>query len=151
MNKQTAAMRKMIHITKAHHCVIESGMKDMGLHRSMHIMLYHIAKCDAPPSQKDLAQMLNISPAAVAATVERLESEGYIEKTVLNTDRRTNLISISEKGRSALDQVSGILGSTDEEIFAGLGEDEIDAFIKTLDTIIGNIKAIKENKKEDNE
>ena len=151
MNKQTAAMRKMIHITKAHHCVIESGMKDMGLHRSMHIMLYHIAKCDAPPSQKDLAQILNISPAAVAATIERLDAEGYIEKTVLNTDRRTNLISVSEKGHTALNMVSGILGKTDEEIFAGLSDEEIDAFIKTLDTIIGNIKAIKENKKEDNE
>ena len=141
----------MIHITKAHHCVVESGIKDLGLHRSMHIMLYHIAKCDTPPSQKDLAQMLNISPAAGATTIERLDTEGYIEKTVLNTDRRTNLITVSEKGRSALDQVSGIIGKTDEDIFAGLGEEEIDAFIKTLDTIIGNIKAIKEKKKEDNE
>jgi len=141
----------MIYIAKAHHCVIEAITKDIGMHRSTHIMLYHISKCDTPPSQKDLAQALNISAAAVASTIERLEAEGYIEKTVLDTDRRTNLISVSEKGREALDQVSGRLGKTDEEIFAGLDENELDAFMKTLDVIIESIKAIKGKKKEDNE
>ena len=151
MKKQTAAMRKIIHIAKAHHCVIETRTKDIGMHRSMHIMLYHISKCETPPSQKDLAQALNISPAAVASTIERLEAEEYIEKTVLDTDRRTNLITVSEKGREALGKVSGIIDKTDDDIFAGLDENEIDAFTKTLDIIIENIKATKGKKKEENE
>ena len=143
MKDLMSAMHKIIYIAKTHHSVIECKMKDIDMHRSMHVMLSYIKKCSSPPSQKDIARDLKISPAAVAATVDRLESDGYIEKLPLDTDRRANMIKISKKGADALAATCEIFSSTDEETFRGLSEEELGSLCEYLDRISKNLTEMK--------
>ena len=137
------AMHKIIHIAKAHHSVIESRIKDVGMHRSLHIMLMMLEKCENPPSQTELAKILQISPAAVAVTLDKLEGEGYIEKTTPDGDRRSKCVVITEKGRATLKETGEIFIKTDKETFSGLSDEEIERLCGYLDIICKNLSDMK--------
>ena len=143
MKNIMSAMHKIIYIAKTHHSVIESKTKGIDMHRSMHVMLSHIAERQTPPSQKEIAVELKISAAAVAATLERLEADGYIEKVPLDTDRRTNRVKATEKGISALKTTCEIFTETDKKTFEGFDDGEIGVLCEYLDRIANNLTDIK--------
>ena len=143
MNDLMSAMQKIIYIAKTHHSVIETRMKDIDMHRSMHMMLSLIAGCETLPSQKDIAQKLNISAAAVAATLERLEADGYVEKIPLDSDRRSNSIKATPAGKAALKTTCEIFAKTDRETFDGLDGSQFGELCKYLDVIANNLTNIK--------
>ena len=101
-NSRQEKYRKCIHLflkcNRLHHALIESKVSALGLHRSQHTMLLtinHIGNI----SQKELAQSMEISPAAVTVTLKKLEAQGYIERSSSSSDSRVNNITITEKGR----------------------------------------------------
>ena len=138
-----SAMRRIIHVAKTHHSIIESKTKDVGMHRSHHMMLRCLSECKTPPTQKELAETLRISAAAVAVTLDKLESEGYIEKLPLDDDRRANRVKITERGRAALASTEEIFRVVDGATFEGLGEDDIARLCGYLDVICENLAKMK--------
>lgn len=145
MNEHFSAMHKIIYIAKTHHSVIEAKMTEVGMHRSTHMMLTYISSCQTPPPQKEIAEKLKISPAAVAATLERLEADGYIEKAPAAGDHRVKGVKITESGRAVLSKTCDIFSETDGITFAGLEGDEFAAFCKSLDVIAENLTKMKQN------
>jgi len=143
MDDIMSAMHKIIYIAKSHHAVIESKIKDIGMHRSMHRMLLYLSDCETPPSQKDLAEKFEISAAAVASTLERLESDGYIEKAASDTDRRANRVTITEKGLEAIEKTRDIFMKIDGETFSGLTDEQITEMCGCLDVISQNLCKMK--------
>ena len=83
-NIDVIAIQKTIHAFISadilHRRSIEKWATDAGMHRSQHRMLMYLNKCENTPAQKDLANHFDISPAAVAVTLKKLESDGYIER-----------------------------------------------------------------------
>ncbi len=145
MDDIKSAMHKIIYIAKSHHAVIESKMKDIGMHRSMYQMLMYLCECDESPSQKELAEKFEISAAAVAATLERLECENYIEKVTSGADRRTNRVKITPKGLDAVEKTSDIFMRIDGETFKGLTDGEVRALCEYLDVICQNLSEMKKD------
>lgn len=137
------AMQNIIYISHAHHAVIESRAKDIGMHRSMHMMLSYLSKFEKKPSQKELAEKMQISAAAVTATIDKLESEGYIEKIPHDIDRRTNIIQITQKGHDILSKTNEIFAQADKEAFGGLDDGEIECLCAYLDVICRNLTDMK--------
>lgn len=144
MSDYMSAMRRIIHIAKTHHCVIESKIKDVGMHRSLHMMLRILSECETPPTQKELAERLRISAAAVAVTLEKLETEGYVEKLPRGDDKRANRINVTEKGRSALSSTDEIFKTVDNLMFEGLSDGDVSQLISYLDVICDNLAKMKE-------
>ena len=73
---------------RMHRTLVEERIGTLNLHRSQHMMLRCIERCDEPPTQRYLAQMLGISTATVAVTVKKLEAEGYISRIESEADSR---------------------------------------------------------------
>jgi DNA-binding MarR family transcriptional regulator len=61
----------------------------------------------ACPSQRELASALRVTPQTMSATLERLEQEGYVERSRDPDDRRRSLCCLTEKGRLALSEADG--------------------------------------------
>ena len=66
-------MYKFLAVLKLHNALVENKISNLGLHRSQHQMLLTI-KYNDHICQKDLAGHLEISPAAAAVTLKKLES-----------------------------------------------------------------------------
>ena len=136
------AVRLMIRIMRRHHACVERRIGDMGIHHSQHRMLMHLARKEADiPSQKELAKDLGISAAAVATTLKRLEKEGYIARTITDSDNRRNEIHITEEGLSKVTEGREILESTDRSMFEGFTPEELSAFTAYLRRINQNLDA----------
>ncbi|MBO4353676.1 MAG: MarR family transcriptional regulator [Clostridia bacterium] len=145
MDDIISAMHKIIYIAKSHHAVVESNMKDVCMHRSMQRLLMYLSDCKESPTQKEIAEKFEISAAAVAATLDRLESENYVEKIISGTDRRANRVRITQKGADAVEKTRDIFAKIDGETFKGLAPDDIKALCAYLDVICANLSEMKKD------
>lgn len=119
------AIRLLLRVVHRHHACVERRIGDLSIHHSQHRMLMHLAMCTHMPSQKELAEALGISPAAVATALKRLEKEGYIARTMQGEDNRRNEIRITELGRAKVVESREIFESVDRAMFEGLTEEEL--------------------------
>ena len=76
------------------------------------------------PSQKELADILHISPATVATSLKSMEREGFIGRKTDERDSRRNRISLTEQGRQALFTSRQVFLHVDEYMFHGFSEEE---------------------------
>ena len=127
-----------------HRRTIEGWANDAGMHRSQHRMLMYLTKCESIPSQKDLAKHFDISPAAVAVTLKKLESDGYIErgKCSERSDSRFNEIRITDRGRDAALQSRKYFQHVDCEALKDFSEEELALFTSFLERMSQNLKSI---------
>ena len=71
--------------------------KRMSLEASELAALEHLQDA-GPMPQKRLGERLSISPGAVTAMIDRLESRGYVQRTPNPEDRRSALVGITKAG-----------------------------------------------------
>ena len=76
------------------------------------------------PSQKDLANILRVSPATVATSLKSLEREGFISRRTDERDSRRNLIFLTEQGNEALLTSRQVFVHVDEYMFHGFSPEE---------------------------
>ena len=81
-SKVFEATAMLMHTGRMHKMLIHSAVGDIGIHRTQHRILMHLAKCERLPSQKELADRLDITPAAVTCALKGMEEGGYIERTL---------------------------------------------------------------------
>ncbi len=137
-------IKKFIRTNRMHKELVDARVGSLGVHRSQHMMLLCINRFEKEPTQREISQKLEISPATVAVTVKKLESAGYIERNGDKADGRCNVIRISEKGKKLLEDTKEIFESIDSVTFAGLRDEEIDIFMKCLSKMQENISAYGE-------
>ena len=129
----------MIRTDRMHRALIDSRVKELGIHRTQHRILMKLARCGKLPSQKELAEFLNITPAAVTGALKTLESEGYIERT-LGHDCRFNELQITDKGRELVELSREMFNSIDIAMFDSFSDEELDVYIRCLDKLQNNIR-----------
>src|SRR3954451_4617666 len=71
--------------------------KRMSLETSELAALEHL-QASGPMTQKHLGERLSMSPGAVTAMIDRLESRSYVRRTPNPEDRRSALVSITKAG-----------------------------------------------------
>jgi DNA-binding MarR family transcriptional regulator len=97
-------------------------------------------------SQKDLSEMLQITPAAVAMTLKKLEANGYISRQVDVDDNRVNRIRLLPKGEETVKFSEESFVSVDDAMFNGITSDELSLFIRTMEKINSNLTALCDDK-----
>ena len=136
------AVRLLIRVMRRHHACVERRIGDLGIHHGQHRMLLQLAcRKGEVPSQKELAETMGVSPAAVTAILKRLEKEEYIARSMTDEDNRRNEIRITEKGLSKVTESRAIFEATDEEMFAGFTPEELRLFSEFLERMDRNLDA----------
>ena len=128
-----ATMLKIMHIKKLHRCIFEKRISSLGIHHSQHQLLMYIAKEKEIKSQKQIAQKFGITPAAVARTLKTLESEGFIERSNIETDSRINRIIITDKGQEIVDKTHIAFKEVDYCIFEEFSDEDLEHLNAYLD------------------
>ncbi|PWM66596.1 MAG: MarR family transcriptional regulator [Clostridiales bacterium] len=130
----SGVVQKFITTDKMHRSLFEKRISAIGLHRSQHRVIMYLAKNqDKKLAQKDLAEKFSISPAAVAVTLKKLESEGYIKKTVFKEDNRINNISVTEKALRVVEKTEECAKELEEFVFKDFTDSQLQLFCECLD------------------
>jgi len=131
-----------IRIMRRHHACVERRLSDQSIHHSQHRMLVQLARRqEYTPSQKELAEIMGISPAAVTTTLQRLEKEEYITRSATDEDNRRNEIRVTEKGLAKITENREILEVIDRAMFEGFTEEEMATLISFMERIDRNLDA----------
>ncbi|WP_254647878.1 MarR family winged helix-turn-helix transcriptional regulator [Streptomyces sp. GbtcB6] len=86
-------------------------------------MLIPLRHATEPFIARSLAERLGLSRAGVSKTLGRLEQRGYITRTPNPADRRAALVTITEAGAKAVDDLFPRQLSVEIGLLDGLGED----------------------------
>ncbi len=138
-NKAFSAVNMLIQTNRLHKRLIDTKVAGrIGLHRTQHIILMRLAKTGVLPSQKELADHLGVSAAAITTALKKLESGGYIERSCGN-DNRYNEIRITALGKTTVEDSKSIFLEIDKSMFINFSYGEIDELIASLEKIQNNI------------
>ncbi len=130
---------KIMKLNRLHRSVIGDGTDEFKLRRSVNLMLIYISQCKAPPSQKDIAESFDITPAAVAMALKKMEMRGLIMRTPSESDNRINLIELSDAGRELLEKNKQRFDTADKVMLDGIDEKDLVEISKILDKMIANL------------
>ena len=142
-----SVIRASMRVNRLHRQMVEETVRDIGLHRTAHMMLMHLARTESNPSQRELAERFSITPAAVTGILKNLERDGYITRAS-GRDSRVNEISITPLGREIVESSRESFHSLDSAMFVGFSEDELAVYLSLIERIEKNLSAKMEGKYE---
>lgn len=119
------ATKLFMRTNKEHRAVFHRFSADYGMHRSQHRMLMYICNKGGGLSQKQLAEAMDVSPAAITVMLNKLEIGGYIYRTVYAADSRVNLINPTEKGEQLAAESRKFFEKIDKTMFDGFDEETL--------------------------
>ncbi len=141
-NKSREVVGKMMRVNRLHRSVVDKRFAELDIHRTQHILLMYLLQNGGSPSQKQIAAHFNVTPAAIAMSMKKLEKNGLIERKQAMLDNRVNIVSISEKGKEIMEKSRRMFDEIDEAMFDGISEDEYEKLKSIFDRITDNLLRI---------
>lgn len=93
-------------------------------------------------SQREIADILEISPVAAGQTIDRLERSEWVERRPDPGDRRIRRLHVTEAGCRALERL-GLFGDFEaQRSILGMSEEEMDRMTSLLDVALRNLISI---------
>ena len=99
----------------------------------------HGAHGGATLRMKDLAKKMGVTTGTLTVMVDRLEQQGLLQRTPHETDRRSYLIALTEKGQGLFAEHHQYHLHLTEEITATLSAEEQALFSGVLEKVIGQM------------
>jgi MarR family transcriptional regulator, lower aerobic nicotinate degradation pathway regulator len=90
-----------------------------------------------PLSQTALSDRSGLDPSDVVRWIDQLAEDGLVERTQDPDDRRRNVVSITDAGRSELESFDGRLASTQDEFLRALSAAERRQLMLLLGRVLG--------------
>ena len=132
--------RKLRKASLLHGQLCQSRMSAFDLPPAEHRLLMRLSREGGTASQRALAEKMEISTAAVAVALKRLEAEGYVIKRVDASDSRIKSIAITEKGESVVLRSRAIFDRLDAEMYEGVDGAAVKAALSLLEKLCENAR-----------
>jgi len=98
-----------------------------------------VLKLNPEIGQKELAYILNMSKQALAELLSKLEKNGLVQRAALESDRRNVVVSLTEQGKKAAENVKDSpVGLSD--LFEVFSEEEIRQYAALNTKLIGMLE-----------
>ena len=146
-SKRQKTMQRLLHVARRHRQMFDGVRQSTGLGHSAHWLLMRLSHGDTPPSQTELAAALEISPAAVAVLLKKLEADGYVEKTVCESDSRLNRVHLTDKGAAVVKTSHKAFMTLDDAILDGFSPKETETLCRFFERMQTNIDRVLESDK----
>lgn len=94
-------------------------------------------------TQRQLLDRMEVEQATLANTLARMERDGLILRRPHPSDRRAQIISLSERGRELEQMAIEAAAQADDEIFAGFRRFERELLLEYMRMAIANARNIE--------
>ena len=85
--------------------------------------------------QKTLTEEFRMNPSSVSELISKLESDGYVKRSVDPTDKRATLISLTELGEARAAELADERNERLDKAFAALTGEEKEQLIALLEKL----------------
>ena len=131
---------------QAHRNSVGAQLTALGLSEVGHPMLLTILKSSSETgaggpylAQRELAERLRISPAAVANSLKSLEKGGYIHRQPGAGDARRNQVLLTDKGRRAVEGCQRAFDQVARQMLAGFTAQEKEQLLSFRRRMLQNL------------
>jgi len=128
--------------TRAWEVYLDKRLAPLGLTGPRWHLLVELAYLPNSPSQRELAELLNIDPASLIKQLDSLEVAGLVRRIPHETDRRTKIVEITKAGRSVMERISAIARDVRREILEGVTDEEIEMTMRLFRKMGKNLENI---------
>jgi MarR family transcriptional regulator, transcriptional regulator for hemolysin len=104
--------------------------------------LVHLANNEGI-SQVELAQFTDIEPMSLVRILDRMESEGLVERRNDPADRRARCLYLKPKAKPVVDDIWHLVELTRREAFAGIPKKQADLLISLLEKVHHNFISLQ--------
>lgn len=139
-------LKNFIKLSMLHRLTVKRITTDDGLYIGHFPILHYVYK-NRRCSQREIANILKVSPASVATSVKRLQKQGILVKIQDEEDLRYNKIDITNVGIDLLKRNHQKIREAEEKIFDGISEEMKNNFNECVNIMINNLmKDIEKDK-----
>ncbi len=93
-------------------------------------------------SQKRLAELTEIDPMSLVRILDRMEADGFVQRSPDPDDRRARSLRITEKARPILEQIFALAAATRAEALAELTDAERTQLVELLERVHASLSAL---------
>ena len=119
---------------RAHQLVVEAMAAAGG--RAHHFAILAAVEEFGPSSQVQIGQRCGIDQSDMHAMVAELAAQGHVERAPDRTDRRRNLITVTDAGRRRLDEMDVAVSAVQDNVFNALSATDRDSLIVLLTRVL---------------
>mgnify|MGYP006072853251 CR=1 FL=1 len=131
------------HLRQAYRSAVQAELDAAGLQEVSHPLLLCILRSAANGqglTQRELAQRLGVSPAAVTTSLKSLEKRGYIHREPEPQDARRNRVCLTERGQQAVEACAGCFQRVNQRMSQGLTAEERQQIKALFQRMLENLK-----------
>ena len=122
--------------------VYNGRFRATGFNQSQVAALIHLDRVEEL-TQTDLAARLGMRKAAAGTLIDGLEGKGLVERTRGRTDRRLQLVSITDAGRLVVDEVDRMAERLGTGLRRGISREERTQLVSILQRVRANLRAME--------
>ena len=130
---------------EAYHAVLQPLCRESGLPPMAVDILMFAANNPDYATARNICQYRGMKPSIVSVHVERLVSEGYLERQNVPGDRRQTLLVCTEKAQPMVEQGRALQKRFSERLIRGLSDADKEALHKAMTLLDNNIEEIRKN------
>jgi len=113
------------------------GMTDVQFNLMM--LLKYQSGSEEGLSQAQLSNMMLVNRANITSLIDRMEKADLVVRTPAPSDRRSNIVKLTDRGRKLLSQIEPLYTKEVKRIMAALKKNEQKTLIAMLEKIRSNI------------
>lgn len=121
----------MGNIGRLHHTRADHYMERIGLYRGQAILLMILSEQDGI-THSEIAEKLEISPAAATKVIKRMELLKYVRRQPDPADERVSRVFLEEEGWAVIHQIRNGFEQIDQILLSNLSQDEQRTLIRLL-------------------
>ena len=104
-------------------------------------VLYHLWKEDCL-SQQELCNRTFRDKPSITRLIDNLEKQKLVKRTASKTDRRINIVCLTDGGKNLQDATLALANTTMDEALAGVNKTEIEAVKNVLQKVFDNLNKL---------
>lgn len=131
-------MGKMRHFFALHRIAAYKLGAEEGVRNGQMPLLKMIGSHEAS-TQKELADLLHVSPASIAVSLKRLQKQGLVTKAADSGDLRYNRIALTDEGEQIISRTREAFDDLDRRIFKDFTHEELENLDSYLFRMVKNL------------
>ena len=104
-----------------------------------------IEGADGPLTPSEISDRMLVASATMTATLDTLESRGWVVRTPNPADRRSVLVSVTDEGRATADQFLPGIRKLERSLMSGLSAKERDQLLALLGKVLTRAAEVAED------
>jgi MarR family transcriptional regulator, organic hydroperoxide resistance regulator len=134
--------RLFVNVCRLHHTRANQSMEQAGLFRGQAYLLLILSQDDGM-THSEIAEKLEISPAAATKVIQRMEQEHYLQRRPDPTDERISRVFLRDEGRGLIGKIHRAFEQLDLMMFEGVPEPDLERFRDLLTHMQANLQRVQ--------